>query len=160
MNIKKDILWRAYVAFLLVVILAGVILFQMARLQTVKRAALTRLSDSLSTKWDSINPIRGNIYSCDGSLLATSIPIYELHLDIMADGLTDDVFHDDLDSLCFDMAAYFKDKPASEYKNEFLTARKQHSRYFLIKRNLPIARYRISGSSRFLDWEDMQEDSG
>ncbi len=136
MNVKKDILWRAYVAFLLVVILAGVILFQMARLQTVKRAALTRLSDSLSTKWDSINPIRGNIYSCDGSLLATSIPIYELHLDIMADGLTDDVFHDDLDSLCFDMAAYFKDKPASEYKSEFQTARKQHSRYFLVKRNL------------------------
>src|SRR6185437_2554361 len=136
MNVKKNILWRAYLAFLLVVILAGAILFQIARLQTVKRAALTKLSDSMSTKWDSINPIRGNIYSADGSLLATSIPIYELHMDMMADGLTDDVIHDDLDSLCFDMAGYFKDKSASEYKSDFLTARRQHDRYFLIKRNL------------------------
>src|ERR1039458_1019536 len=120
MNVKKDILWRVYVAFLLVFMLAGAILFQMGRLQTVKRVALTRLADSLSTKWDSISPIRGNIYSSDGSLLATSIPIYELRMDMMADGITDDLFKENIDSLCFKMASYFKDKPASTYKDEFM----------------------------------------
>ncbi len=136
MNVKKDILWRVYLAFLLVCLLAAAVLFQVGRLQTVKRAALSKLADSMSTKWDSINPIRGNIYSSDGSLLATSIPIYELHIDMLADGLTDDVFHDDLDSLCYDMATYFKDKAAAQYKNEFQQARKQHNRYYLVKRNL------------------------
>jgi cell division protein FtsI (penicillin-binding protein 3) len=84
MNVKKDILWRVYLAFFLVTILAGAILFKMAKLQTVQRSELAKLSDSMSTKWDSISPIRGNIYACDGSLLATSIPIYEAHIDTKA----------------------------------------------------------------------------
>jgi cell division protein FtsI (penicillin-binding protein 3) len=136
MNVKKDILWRVYIVFLLVAVLAGAVLFKMARLQTVNRVSLTKLADSMSTKWDSISPIRGNIYSSDGSLLATSIPIYEAHMDMMADGLTDTLWKNNIDSLSRSMSAYFKDKSAADYKNEFSQARHQHNRYFLVKRNL------------------------
>jgi cell division protein FtsI (penicillin-binding protein 3) len=136
MNVKKSILWRVYIAFLLVTILAGAVLFKMARLQTVNRVSLARLADSMSTKWDSISPIRGNIYSSDGSLLATSIPIYEAHMDMMADGLSDTLWKKNIDSLAFCMSSYFKDKSSADYKNEFSQARRQHNRYFLVKRNL------------------------
>jgi cell division protein FtsI (penicillin-binding protein 3) len=33
---------------------------------------------------------RGNIFSVDGSLLATSVPEYELHMDMLAGGIADD----------------------------------------------------------------------
>jgi len=137
MNVKKDILWRVYFAFLLIAILAGTILVQMGKLQTVKRASLTKLSDSMSTKWDSIYPMRGNIYSADGSLLATSIPKYDVHMDTQAGGLTDDILKDNLDSLAWYMANYFKGQfTQAGFKNDFLQARKDNDRYFLIKRNL------------------------
>jgi cell division protein FtsI (penicillin-binding protein 3) len=134
MNVKKDILWRVYLAFFLVTILAGAILFKMAKLQTVQRSELAKLSDSMSTKWDSISPIRGNIYACDGSLLATSIPIYEAHIDTKA--IADTVVKSNIDSFAYCMSAYFKDKSAAEYKNDFLQARKEGNRYYLFKRNL------------------------
>jgi cell division protein FtsI (penicillin-binding protein 3) len=37
-----------------------------------------------------IEEARGNIFSVDGSLLATSVPEYELHMDMLAGGIEDD----------------------------------------------------------------------
>jgi cell division protein FtsI (penicillin-binding protein 3) len=136
MNIKKDILWRVYVSFLFVALLAAAIVFQIVRLQTVKRSELQALADSLTTSYVDIKPIRGNIYAEDGSLLATSIPIYEARMDLKADGLTDDVWKNNIDSLSYCMSNYFKDKTAPEYKHDLSVARKHKERYYLIKRNL------------------------
>ncbi|MGZ5303861.1 MAG: penicillin-binding protein, partial [Bacteroidia bacterium] len=136
MNVKKDILWRVYLAFFLVVMLSGGVVFQMFRLQTVKRTALKQMADSLTTTFEDIHPIRGNIYAADGSLMATSIPNYEVRMDMKVEGLTDEMWKENIDSLAWCMSEYFKDKPAEQYKQEFKQARKKKNRYFLIKRKL------------------------
>jgi cell division protein FtsI (penicillin-binding protein 3) len=136
MNVKKDILWRVYVSFLLVLLLAGAIVGQMIKLQTVKHAALASLADSLTTSFFNIQPIRGNIYASDGSLLATSIPIYEARMDMRVSNLPEDEYKEELDSLSFCLANYFKDKTKADYKNELLQAYKKKERYHLLKRRL------------------------
>ncbi|MEZ4891615.1 MAG: hypothetical protein R2778_01220 [Saprospiraceae bacterium] len=43
---------------------------------------------------------RGNILADDGSLLATSLPFFDIHFDAKAEGLTDQIFNDEaVDSL-------------------------------------------------------------
>jgi len=79
-----------------------------------------------------IEAVRGNIYSDNGSLLATSIPIYTVRMDMMADGLKDEVFFDNVDSLAFGLAKIFKDKTSEEYRASLIEAKKTGNRYYLI----------------------------
>jgi cell division protein FtsI (penicillin-binding protein 3) len=62
-----------------------------------------------------IEAARGNIFSVDGSLLATSVPEYELRMDMLAGGIADDkVFDEKIDSLSMVMSKFFGiNRPAS-----------------------------------------------
>ena len=62
---------------------------------------------------------RGNIFAVDGSLLATSVPEYELHMDMLAGGIADDkVFYEKVDSLALKLSQFFGDKSAREYSQD------------------------------------------
>ena len=103
MNIKQDILWRVYLAFLFVVFMGVIILIQSFRIQTVQGDYWKNLADSLTTAYRSIEADRGNIYAEDGNLLATSIPFYEIRMDPNSSALDNKTFYRDVDSLaiCF-----------------------------------------------------------
>ena len=51
------------------------------KIQTEDNGYWSALADSLSTDLVSIPAERGNIYSADGGLLATSLPYFELRVD-------------------------------------------------------------------------------
>ncbi len=136
MSIRKDILVRVYLAFAALFTLAVAIVFQAVRVQTVQGDKWRQLSDSLSTDFVNVEAVRGNIYSSDGSLLATSLPEYELRMDLKTDFLTDAFFNDKVDSLAAALADLFKDKSANEYERMLIKARKKGDRYFLIKRSV------------------------
>ncbi|MFM1932760.1 MAG: hypothetical protein RL226_2063, partial [Bacteroidota bacterium] len=78
---------------------------------------------------------RGNLYSTDGSLLATSLPIYDVRMDLKAEYL-DKVFDDEVDSLAICMANTFKDKTAREYASRLKRERKSENRYFLLRKGV------------------------
>src|SRR5690606_34834781 len=92
------------------------------------------MADSLSTKYVEVEAARGNIYSSDGSLLATSVPEYEVRMDLLAGGIEDDkVFFSKVDSLADKLAFYFKDKSSRDYSRMLRNARQDGQRYFLVK---------------------------
>ncbi|MDQ3072129.1 MAG: cell division protein, partial [Bacteroidota bacterium] len=136
MNVKRDILWRVWVSFGLVCALAVAVVIQIIKLQTVNRGYYANLADSLTTAYFSIEPLRGNIYAADGSVLVTSIPIYEVRMDMKVDGLTKNVFNSNVDSLAYCLAMYFKDKSPNKYREELSNAYRKGARYHLIRRNL------------------------
>ncbi len=136
MNIKKDILWRAYLAFFLVLLLAGAIIWKVGKIQMANGEHWRQIADSLTTTYATIESTRGNIYSDDGSLMATSLPIYEIRLDLNAKGLTDKVFYNKIDSLSLRLSQYFGDRSAYQYKRLLKRKRKAGARYFLLKRNI------------------------
>ncbi|RKR85462.1 cell division protein FtsI (penicillin-binding protein 3) [Mucilaginibacter gracilis] len=137
MSIRTNILLRVYLAFGLIMVFALAVAVQLCRVQFVQGKKWCAMADSLSTRYVKVEAARGNIFSSDGSLLATSIPEYELHMDLLAGGIADDdTFLEKIDSLALKMSQFFGDKSASEYSRLFKDARKDSSRYELIRRNV------------------------
>ncbi|MGK6350819.1 penicillin-binding protein [Parapedobacter sp. DT-150] len=137
MNIRTDILLRVYLSFGLIVLIAIAVLAKLVHLQYVEGAQWRAVADSLSTRYVDVEAVRGNIFSNDGSLLATSVPEYDLRMDLMAPGIEDDdVFYSKVDSLAFKLSAFFKDKSSAQYSRLLKEARKKKSRYYLIKRDV------------------------
>lgn len=79
-------------------------------------------------------PGRGNIYSADGKLMATSVPRYYLYLDFRADGFALDTLlrgkRDNLDSLSYYLSRKFKNRSQAAYKEYIKRGLKGKSRQF------------------------------
>jgi cell division protein FtsI (penicillin-binding protein 3) len=137
MNIRANILLRVYLAFGLIVLFAVAVLLRLGDVQFIQGAKWRAMADSLSIKEFDIEAARGNIYSIDGSLLATSVPEYELRMDMLAGGIQDkEVFYSKVDSLAMSLSAFFKDKSAKDYARFLRKAREDSARYVLIKRKV------------------------
>ncbi|GGG85323.1 penicillin-binding protein [Parapedobacter pyrenivorans] len=137
MNIRTDILLRVYLSFGLIVLVAIAVLVKLFHLQYVEGDAWRAMADSLSTRYVDVEAVRGNIFSNDGSLLATSVPEYDLRMDLLAPGIeVDDVFYSKVDSLASKLSAFFKDKSSAQYSRLLKEARKDKNRYYLVKRDV------------------------
>lgn len=53
---------------------------------TVKRDYWMKVASRLKKDSVDVKPIRGNILSCDGRLMASSLPEYKLYMDFVAGG--------------------------------------------------------------------------
>ena len=136
MNLKKAILLRSWIAFALVLLLALAVVWQIAELQFTQKDKYISISKNQSTKWREIQASRGNIYAEDGSLLATSIPKYELRMDTKVETVPDDTFYRYVMPLSTLMAQHFTERNALEWRNYLVSARKRGDRYLLLKRDV------------------------
>ena len=137
MNIRTDILLRVYIAFGMIVVLAFAVLYKLVDVQIVEGKKWRSIADSLSTRFVNVEAARGNIYSVDGSLLATSVPQYEIRMDMLAAGIEkDEVFYANVDSLADKLSSFFGDKSAKQYSRMLREARADKQRYLLLKRNV------------------------
>lgn len=68
-----------------------------------------------------ILPHRGNIYACDGSILATSMPLYGVYMDFHAEGIVGDTLKKYIEPLCKALASRFPQRSAASYRNLILT---------------------------------------
>ncbi len=139
MEIKKDILWRVYLCFLGMILLGVLVLGRAFYIQRVEGSYWKSMGDSLHLKYMPINAERGTIYSEDGSILSTSVPIYDIYVDFGAGGLREKGgyrFKDNVDSLSLCLANLFQDKTPEDYKNQLELAYKNTERYYLLKRKI------------------------
>ncbi|CAN5328114.1 penicillin-binding protein [soil metagenome] len=132
MNIKKSILIRVRIAFLAVVIFAVCVAAKVGHIQIAEGEKWTRIGNEISFDYKKIKATRGNIYSDNGSLLATSLPFYKVAMDPTL--VKDEIFKRDIDSLCLLLSRFYKDKYQNEYKRMFLDARATGKRYIVINR--------------------------
>ncbi len=145
MEIKNDILWRVYVCFLGIVFLAVMVLGRAFYIQQVQGAYWKDMGTNLQLKYLPIEAERGSIYSEDGNMLSTSIPVFDVYVDFAADGLRDKQgkrFKDNVDSLSMNLATLFKDKTADEYKQQLQLAYQNKDRYFALKKKISFDEYR------------------
>lgn len=68
-----------------------------------------------------ILPKRGNIYTYDGKLLATSEPLYGIYMDFWAEGMEKDTLVKYVDDLSKALSKKFPDRTASQYKNVIMS---------------------------------------
>ena len=62
-------------------LLGGAIMYSIVRVQYTEGDEWRAMGDSLHVRFQQIPAVRGSIYSDDGSLLATSVPIYKISID-------------------------------------------------------------------------------
>jgi len=94
-------------------------------------------AEAFNTQIQEIQAVRGNIFDINGNLLATSLPYYEVAVDINAPSIDKKLFESKIDSLGFMLADLFKDKSAKQYTKLLRNARKSGDRYVVLKRNVP-----------------------
>ena len=132
MNIKKSILLRVRVAFLFVLIFAIAIIGKIGKIQFVDGEKWSAMGARIAFDYRRVKATRGNIYSDNGSLLATSLPFYKVAFDAtIAKG---PVFNAGLDTLAHNLSAFFKDRTWREYRRLLKDARETRKQYVLLNR--------------------------
>jgi len=133
---KKDILWRVYLVYFGVLIFAVMIIYRAAYLQFTQKDELMERAKKQEIKYFPIEALRGNILARDGSLLASSIPEFEIRMDLSPGVVIPELFNAKIDSLSTMLSDLFKDKNANSYKSEIVNARINGNRYFLIRNHV------------------------
>lgn len=144
MDIKKDILWRVHLCFLFMILLGMVVLGRAVYIQRFQGDYWKSMSNKQHLKYMDIDAERGSIFSEDGNMLSTSIPVFDIYIDFAADGLRDrdgKRFYKNLDSLSISLAKLFKDRSVSSYKKLLLTNYKKKLRYFQLKKKISFEDY-------------------
>ena len=105
-------------------------------IQTIESENWTKVGESYVEQVRSITPSRGQIYSEQGSLLATSVPMYSIYWDSKSEGIKEDSLESNLPQLASNLSALLKDRSSSEYRILLLEAKRQGKRYQLIKKKV------------------------
>ena len=126
------------------ILLGVVVLGRAFYIQQFEGKFWSRMGDSLHLKYMPLDAERGTIYSEDGNMLSSSLPIFDVYVDFGADGLREKNgkrFKDNVDSLSIYMARLFEDKTSVEYKKELQLAYKNMDRYYTLKKKISFTEY-------------------
>lgn len=135
-EVKKDILKRTYIAFFGILLFSLLVVFMLFNIQVFNREKWKDNKYAQGSRYIEVEPVRGNIYARNGELLATTMLYYDIRMDMKAEGLTDALWEEYIDTLCYRLADFFGDKTYYEYKNSLTKAREKGRRWHLIKRDV------------------------
>ncbi|HDJ32738.1 MAG TPA: PASTA domain-containing protein [Bacteroidetes bacterium] len=139
MSIKKDIIWRIGMLYLGVFLVGITILGKALYIHLVEGQEYREKAGRQSLKDITILPNRGDIYAADGRILASSVPYYEIRMDMRSTALSAQVFLSQVDSLAIRLSALFRDRTARQYKNDLMQAWQRGDRYYLVRRGVSYA---------------------
>lgn len=105
---------------------------KIGHIQFVDGDKWVKMSEEINFDYKKIKATRGNIYSDNGSLLATSLPFYKVAIDPTL--AKDEIFRKGIDSLSLQLARYYRDKSATEYKQLLKDARASGRQYIVVNR--------------------------
>ncbi|SDX32945.1 penicillin-binding protein [Flavobacterium degerlachei] len=143
----KHISYRIYLVAFAIFLIAIAIAVKLTNIQWVEGDYYRKLAKERTVKNFVIPANKGNIYSSDGSLLATSIPNYTIRFDALAPKVEN--FEKNVQALS-DSLATILGKSSGFYQNELRKARANNNRYYLIARGLSYTDYiKIKGFPLF-----------
>lgn len=114
---------------------------------TAKKQYWMEVADRLKRDSVMVKPNRGNILSCDGQLMATTIPEYKIFMDYQAAAFekNDSLWQDKLDSICEGLATIFPTKTAAEFRKHLEDGRHKINKNGKVgARHWPIWKRRIN----------------
>ena len=136
---RKKIIPRYKIIGYLMVLLGIMIVGKALYTATVKRDYWMKVADRLKRDSVDVKPVRGNILSCDGRLMASSLPEFKLYMDFKAGGdEKDSLWNEKVDSICEGLHDIFPEKSAAEFKRDLEEGHK------IMSQNWPIWKKRVS----------------
>jgi cell division protein FtsI (penicillin-binding protein 3) len=143
----KHISYRIYLVAFAIFLMAIAIAVKLTNIQWVEGDYYRKLAKERTVRNFVIPANKGNVYSADGSLLATSIPNYEIRFDAVTPKA--EAFEKNVKSLSDSLASVLG-RPSGYFQNELRKARANKNRYYLIARNLSYTEYfKIKGFPLF-----------
>jgi len=139
-SVRKIMLVRSALVFAIAVIFGGWIWISAAKLQ-FGNEEFSAEEMQRNTRKVVVEAVRGNIYANDGSLLATSVPRYELVMDAKVQGCPSDTFAKYIDSFCL-LLAQLQDRPYWKLRDSERKSQQQWKEYLYNLRNRGI-HYRV-----------------
>ncbi len=139
-NIKNEILYRIYPIAGLVVALGLIVFGKAIYIWQVEGEEWRAQAKKEYVKYDTLEADRGNIFTDDGSLLATSLPYFELRMDLSPKVIGNKIFDKNVDSLAYCLANFVDNNyTQEEWADRLRYERQNQERYLLIKRNVTYA---------------------
>ncbi len=134
---KTDTLWKTYLVYFLVLIFGIAIIAKIIVVQTKDDKELEKLAKQREYRVDTLEASRGNIFSSDGQLMATTIPLYDVYFDYQAVNEADPkCLEENIDSLCGQMANLFPKRNREQWKAFFAEGIAKKNRHYKIALNI------------------------
>ncbi len=149
-TVKNEVLVRVYVVAVLIVLVALVIAHKTFQISVLEGEKWRAKGESLYIKEVPVEAERGNILTKDGSLLATSVPFFDIAFDPNSSGMDTADWNQHIDSLAFCLATFvdpsFTPGGMREYLEEQRLAIKEYlqeqrdagRRFIMIKKDATI----------------------
>lgn len=135
---QKNTNYRMYFVAFTMFVMAILVLVKLNNIQWVEGEYYRKLASERTVKNVTIPANKGNVYSADGSLLATSIPEYTIRFDALSP--SSENFSELVKPLSDSLGKMFN-KSTGFYQSELQKARNTKNRYYLIARNLSYTEY-------------------
>lgn len=119
-------------------IFAFLVVFKLVNIQFIQGESYRKLAQKRTIKDVVIPANRGNVYSIDGDLLATSVPKYDVRIDLVTPSNRN--FETHIGPLCDSVSNFFQTSSA-ELQQRIRKARENKNRYFLLARDLEYSNY-------------------
>lgn len=132
---RKNIVLRFGIVYVIMCFSFLLVIYKIAIIQFVEKDKWLALAAQSRKTNITVRPIRGNIYDCNGKLMASSIPTFYIYLDLRVPALHENngkLFKENIDSISMYLSSFLRDKTAYEYKTLITSAYNRKSGEFLL----------------------------
>jgi cell division protein FtsI (penicillin-binding protein 3) len=120
-----------------VLVIAQIINLQFFQAKKIQESVVAKTAG-----YRTVEANRGDIYSCDGSLMATTMTYYLVGMDLSSRALDDKDFKQNIGALCDSLEDLLKLKTANEYRRELEAARKEKKKWYKLHDGLTFSEFR------------------
>ena len=130
----KKIMPRYRAISLVMIILAVCVVGKSLYIMTAKRDYWMKVAERQKRDSVTVKPNRGNILSCTGQLLASSLPEFKIYMDFVAlkKAKSDSLWDVKVDSICNGLHKIFPNKSAAEFKQHLSEGKAKMKRHWAI----------------------------
>lgn len=150
MEHNVNILKRVYIFFFLLVVFGVGIVSAVVKIQFFDGDQIATVVKSTTSKYRMFPAERGDLYACDGSLLATSLTYYDVGLDLASDALKEDTLLKYISALSDSLASLIPEKSSRQFYEKISRAYKEKSRWCQLSGELNYPEFKRLRSFPFL----------
>ena len=123
----KKIMPRYSAIAIVMTLVAVAVVGKTMYIMTAKRDYWMKVAAKVKKDSVSVKPARGNILSCDGQLMASSLPEFKLFMDFQAlkEAKNDTLWDEKLDSICMGLSSIFPEMSAEAFRKHLEEGRKK-----------------------------------
>ena len=137
---KNDVLWRVFLVYFIVVFVGICSVLAIVKIQVKEKDELLKIAKEREMDVRAEKAHRGNVFSKNGTLLATSVPRYSIYFDPVS--VNKEVFNNEVGQLADSLSRLLRNKSKQQYVSYLKDARAKGRRYVKIANKVSVADYK------------------